>query len=113
MRPERGVQARRFEAMGTECAIFAVGVPAERLIEGERWVHRTAARFTRFSAASELCRLNASSGRWFEVTADLEAVLRAALVAFEMSNGLVNVAVLGSMAAIGYAGPMAEGVRAP
>ena len=52
---------------------------------------------------------NASAGRWVEISSELEALLRESLRAFETSAGLVNVAVLPAMAAIGYTRPLAEG----
>jgi thiamine biosynthesis lipoprotein len=99
MRPEL-----HFRAMGTTCSLFGDG----DLAEGERWVRRIAARITRFDESSELSRLNAAVA-WVEISAELEQLLRASLRAFEMSGGLVNVAVLPSMLAIGYTRPLAEG----
>ena len=52
---------------------------------------------------------NASAGRWVEISSELEALLRESLRAFKTSAGLVNVAVLPAMAAIGYTRPLAEG----
>jgi thiamine biosynthesis lipoprotein len=109
MRPESAVGAHHFEALGTNCSLFAVGQPGGRLLEGEFWVRRLGARLTRFSASSELSQLNARAGEWIEIDDDLESILRAALRAYEMSGGLVNVAVLASMHAIGYTRPLAEG----
>jgi thiamine biosynthesis lipoprotein len=54
-------------------------------------------------------RLNASAGAWVEVSGELEAMLRSALEAYEESRGLDHAGVLGSMLAIGYARPLAEG----
>jgi len=102
MRPEPAVVAHHFEAMGTACSLFAIGIPESRLFDGEQWVQQLASRFTRFSADSELSRLNARAGEWVEVSTELEAVLRAAGRAYEMSAGLVNAAVLPSMLAAGY-----------
>jgi len=102
MRPEQAVVAHHFEAMGTACSLFAVGRPQSCLVLGERWVHDLASRLTRFSADSELSRLNTRAGEWVEVSAELEAVLRAAERAYELSSGLVNAAVLPSMLAAGY-----------
>jgi FAD:protein FMN transferase len=103
------VAQRRFTAMGTSCALFAVAVDSGRLAEGESWVRHTAARLTRFTPHSELARLNGAAGRWVDVGPDLEELLRESLRAFELSAGLVNVAVLPSMLAIGYTRPMTEG----
>jgi thiamine biosynthesis lipoprotein len=109
MPPDAPVEAHHFQALGTSCSLFAVGLSRSRLLEGELWVHRLGARLTRFSADSELSRFNARPGRWVDVSPELEALLRAALRAFETSAGLVNAAVLPSMMAIGYTRPLAEG----
>src|ERR1700682_1501929 len=109
MPPDMPVAQRRFTAMGTSCALFAVGVDPGRWAEGESWVRHTAARLTRFTPDSELARLNGAAGRWVDVGPDLEELLRESLRAFALSRGLVNVAVLPSMLAIGYTRPMSEG----
>src|ERR1700736_6516196 len=93
------IEGHHFEALGTSCSLFAVGLSRPRLVEGEFWVRRMGARLTRFSADSELSRFNAASGRWVEESPDLEALLRESIRAFETSGGLVNVAVLPAMAA--------------
>src|SRR5579864_2681065 len=94
------VESHHFAALGTNCSVFAAGRSRGELLEAEFWVRRLGARLTRFSAASELSRLNAAAGRWLDIDDDLEALLRASLRAFDVSGGLVNVAVLGSMIAI-------------
>lgn len=102
MRPENRIEARRFEALGTTCSLFAVGVVPEALWRGEDWVHAMGARLTRFSSDSELSRLNSSAGSWVPVSGALEELLREALNAYESSAGLVNIAVLPSLLAAGY-----------
>lgn len=109
MRPDVSPAAHLFEAMGTRCALFAVGTNRHQLAEGEVWVRQVAARLTRFSPDSELSRLNCAGGRWVDLSLELEEVLRESMRAFEVSRGLVNVAVLPSMLAIGYTRPMADG----
>lgn len=109
MRPERPLVAHHFDAMGTRCTLFERGTDRGRLLEGEVWVRHIAARLTRFSPDSEVTRLNASMGRWVDVSPELEELLRESLHAFEISNGLVNIAVLGSMLAIGYTRPLSDG----
>jgi thiamine biosynthesis lipoprotein len=104
------VEAHHFEALGTNCSLFAVGLSRGRLLEGEFWVRRLGARLTRFSPESELSRFNRSPGRWIDVSPELESLLRESLAAFETSSGLVNVAVLPSMEAVGYTRPLAEAV---
>jgi FAD:protein FMN transferase len=102
------VEAHHFEALGTNCSLFAVGLSRGRLLEGEFWVRRLGARLTRFSPESELSKFNRSAGRWFDICPELEALLRESLAAFESSSGLVNVAVLPSMEAVGYTRPLSE-----
>src|ERR1700674_1042922 len=101
MPPDQPVVALHFEAMGTTCALFARSVDRGRLMEGEAWVREIAARLTRFSPDSEVAQLNAAMGRWVEISPELERLLRESLSAFELSNGLVNIAVLNSMLAVG------------
>jgi FAD:protein FMN transferase len=101
--------AHYFEALGTSCSLFAVGLSRDRLLEGEFWVRRLGARLTRFSPESELSRLNAAAGRWVDISAETEELLRESLRAFELSGGLVNIAVLPSMLAIGYTRSFSEG----
>ena len=108
MPPDARVEAHRFQALGTSCSLFAVGLSRSRLLQGEFWVHQLGARLTRFSPDSELSRFNATPGTWMDVSPELGALLRESLRAFEMSAGLVNVAVLPSMSAIGYTRPLAE-----
>ncbi len=95
--------------MGTTCSVFAVGVERGALMEGELWVRRVGARLTRFSTDSEVATLNGAVGRWVEVSQEMEDLLRESLRAFEVSRGLVNIAVLPSMLAIGYTRPLSEG----
>jgi FAD:protein FMN transferase len=104
-----GVESHHFEALGTNCSLFVAGRPRTALLEGELWVRRLGDRLTRFSDESELSRLNAAAGRWFEIGDELESLLRASLRAYELSCGLVNIAVLRSMLAIGYTRPLSEG----
>src|SRR6202049_2159924 len=103
------LEVHHFEALGTNCSLFGVGISRDRLVEGEFWVRRLGARLTRFSPHSELSRLNAAGGRWVSVSAQTEELLRLSLCAFDMSGGLVNVAVLPSMLAIGYTRTRSKG----
>jgi thiamine biosynthesis lipoprotein len=103
------VNGHHFEALGTNCSLFAVGLAPGRFLEGEFWVRRIGASLTRFSPDSELSRFNASPGSWTDVSPPLESLLRESLRAFEMSSGLVNVAVLRAMQAVGYTRPLSDG----
>lgn len=103
------VGSHHFEALGTNCSVFVVDQPDGRLFEAESWVRRLGARLTRFTSDSELSLLNASAGEWVAVSHEMEDLLRGSLWAYELSAGLVNIAVLPSMVAIGYTRPLAEG----
>ena len=109
MRPDASVESHHFEALGTSCSLFAVGQPHGRLLEGEAWVRRLGARLTRFSEDSELSRLNRAAGDWVPISDEMDEILHAALRAHSMSAGLVNVAVLPAMLAVGYTRPLIEG----
>jgi len=98
--------------MGTTCSVFAAGASPATLRRTEAQVRELAARLTRFDPASELSRFNAGAGEWIAVSPELEALLRESLRAFEVSAGLVNVAVLPAMVAIGYTRTLADGPTA-
>jgi FAD:protein FMN transferase len=106
------IERRAFESLGGECELFAVGVGSEALAAGESWIHRMHDRFTRFEPNSELSRLNSSGGRWSSVSAEMQALLRESLRAFDISDGLVNVAVLPALLAAGYTRDFAAGPTA-
>ncbi len=59
-------------------------------------------RLTRFVPTSELSRFNAAAGRWQPVSPELEALLREALRAYGLSEGLVHVGILPALLAAGY-----------
>ena len=59
-------------------------------------------RMTRFDPTSELSRFNATAGAKVGVSPLLEALLRAALDAYALSDGFVNAACLGALLAAGY-----------
>jgi FAD:protein FMN transferase len=107
------IAVHHFEALGTTCSLFGLGVSATQLACGEAWVRETGARLTRFSPCSEVSRLNRAAGAWVDISQELEEMLRESLRAFELSAGLVNVAVLSSMLAIGYTRTLAAGPTAP
>ena len=109
MRRNAAVEAHHFEALGTSCSLFGVGVARTQLLQGELWVRELGTRITRFSDRSELALLNGAQGEWMDVSDDMESLLREALRAYELSAGLVNAAVLPSMLAIGYTRSLATG----
>jgi len=105
--------SHHFEALGSACSLFGVGVPAGRLAEGEAWVASLQERLTRFEPTSELSALNRAAGRWVEVGPELEALLREGLRAHQVSGGLVHVGVLGALLAAGYTRPLRQGPTPP
>src|SRR5512132_195130 len=90
---DQQMESLTFNALGGECELYGIGVGQASLAEGETWIRSMHDRLTRFEPSSELSRFNASSGEWVTVSAELEALLRESLRAFEISDGLVNVAV--------------------
>jgi thiamine biosynthesis lipoprotein len=86
---------------GTEACSEARRVGRETAERIDRW----AARLTRYDDSSELSRLNDEAGSEIAVGPTLAAALRAGRVAFEMSEGLVDITLLGARLA-------AEGIDA-
>jgi thiamine biosynthesis lipoprotein len=101
-----------FNALGGECELYGIDVDSAALQQAQTWILRMHDRFTRFEPNSELSRLNASGGRWSSVTPELEGLLRESLRAFDISGGLVNVAVLPALLATGYTRDFAAGPTA-
>jgi thiamine biosynthesis lipoprotein len=101
-----------FTALGGECELYGIDVGADALERAQAWIKRMHDRLSRFEPSSEVSRLNLSRGRWFEVSSELEALLRESLRAFELSEGLVNVAVLPALLAAGYTRDFAAGPTA-
>jgi thiamine biosynthesis lipoprotein len=102
----------RFRALGSDCHVLAMGLPAARLRQAQGWVLSMHRRLSRFLPDSELSRLNAAAGRWWEVSSELELLLRVALDAHASSGGLVHAGVLPSVLATGYTRSLAEGPTA-
>jgi thiamine biosynthesis lipoprotein len=111
MSPE--IASRHFAALGSTCELLSLSAGQAALARCEQRVRDAEARFTRFVPSSELAQLNASDGRYVPVSAELYAMLEAALWAFEQSAGLVNAAVLPALRAAGYDRPFREGLRQP
>lgn len=106
------MESLTFEALGGECELYGIDIDRATLDGGRAWITRMHDRLTRFEPTSELSRLNASRGRWFAISAELESLLRESLRAFEVSDGLVNVAVLPALLAAGYTRDFAAGPTA-
>ncbi|MGH2490920.1 MAG: FAD:protein FMN transferase [Candidatus Limnocylindria bacterium] len=106
------MESLTFSALGGECELYGVGVPPAALEQGRMWALRLHARLTRFDPSSELSRFNASAGAWVAVSSELEALLRESARAFDVSEGLVNVAILPALMAAGYTRDFAAGPTA-
>jgi len=106
------MESLTFDALGGECELYGIDIDAAALKQGQGWALRMHDRFTRFEPNSELSRLNASAGRWSSVSSEMEALLRESLRAFDISDGLVNVAVLPALLAAGYTRDFAAGPTA-
>ena len=107
------MESLTFTALGGECELYAIGVDSAVLKQARAWITRMHDRLTRFDPHSEVSRLNASRSRWFAVSPELEALLHESIRAFEISDGLVNVAVLGALMAAGYTRDFAAGPTLP
>jgi len=118
------IDKRAFQSLGSECEIFAIGVPPAAMAEGEAWVHRMHERLSRFDQWSELSKFNDTAftpfrpvpnefGHWVAVSADLEALLHESLRAYEVSGGLVHVGILPALRAAGYGRDFDEGPTPP
>ena len=115
--PEAGLSAtagaaaltRRFEGLGGDCEIYAIGQNDTALDAAVAWTLERHHRFTRFEPESELSHFNSAPGRWVSVSAELEELLRAGLDAYERSGGLVHVGVLPALRAAGYTRDLDEG----
>ena len=105
-----GCLARAFSALGGDCEIYAIDAPQGRVDLAVGWIRKEERRLTRFDSRSELSRFNAAAGRWTDVSADLEALLRACLEAHESSGGLVHAGILPALLAAGYAGTFPSGI---
>jgi FAD:protein FMN transferase len=104
---------RHFDALGSTCELLSLGGGQAALERCEERIRDAEARFTRFLRDSELAVLNGSDGRYVPVSAEMFAMLQAALWAFAESDGLVNAAVLPALAAAGYDRPFRQGLAEP
>src|SRR5919206_2209543 len=109
----RELQSRHFDALGSTCELLSLSAGQAALELCEQRVRDAEARFTRFVPESELAQLNSSDGRYVPVSAELFAMLEAALWAFTESDGLVNAAVLPALLASGYNRPFRQGLSQP
>lgn len=101
---------RRLDLFGTEVRIL-IGAPNAGRAPGarvaaelvERLLRRHHSLLTRFDAGSELSRLNADPRELVPVSEVLAGALRAAIVAAELTGGLVDPGLLPELERSGYA----------
>jgi FAD:protein FMN transferase len=98
---------------GAQCEILGVGCSHADLSAAVAEVYAFETRLTRFDPRSELSLLNAAAGARVAVTPLLEELLRTALEAHALSDGMVNAAVLPALVAAGYDRTIAEVRRRP
>jgi FAD:protein FMN transferase len=99
--------SRTFRAMGTQISTVLPGSPSERIPTAafDRVIQifaREEQRFSRFRGDSELTSVNAASGRWTNVSAGFERLVRFSLRQAERTDGLFDPTVLHAMIAAGY-----------
>jgi thiamine biosynthesis lipoprotein len=108
------MRRHRFTAFGgARCEILVVGCDDADLSAAVAEVYAFETRLTRFDPRSELSLFNAAAGIPVAVTPLLEELLRTALEAHTLSDGMVNAAVLPALIAAGYDRTIAEVRRRP
>jgi FAD:protein FMN transferase len=109
----------RFFAFGSaRCEICSLDGDERAVSAAVEDVYVFQSTLSRFEPGSELSRFNAGAGRRVQVSPLLEALLRAGLEAFAISDGLVNIAGGKAVVAAGYdrtitAVKRSPGVRGP
>jgi thiamine biosynthesis lipoprotein len=98
---------------GARCDILVMGCSHADLSAAVAEVYAFETRLTRFHPGSELSLFNAAAGARVAVSPLLEEVLRAALDAHALSDGMVNAAVLPALIAAGYDRTIDEVRRRP
>jgi FAD:protein FMN transferase len=99
-------QTRRI--MATRMSVHIAVPPSDAgtanaaIMRGMAWLESLNDRLTRFSADSELSRLNASAGTWCAVSGTLFAVVAEGVAAARATAGLFDPALLPLIEAIGY-----------
>lgn len=93
--------SKRFRALGTEILVYA---PTSGLLEAdvEAAVERYEARFSRFRADSEVCRLSDLAGEDVTVSDDLFEVLTTAMAFWRDTGGIFDPLILAELEAAGY-----------
>ncbi|HLZ24883.1 MAG TPA: FAD:protein FMN transferase [Ktedonobacterales bacterium] len=99
---------RAARMMATDVSVQLAVTPAEEVDAAlaadacMSWLAEVDAHLSRFRAESELCRLNAASGRWFTASVLLYEAVVCAIHAAETSGGLFDPTLLPLLEAAGY-----------
>jgi thiamine biosynthesis lipoprotein len=92
-------------AMNTDVLLAAEGQPAQLAAgfeEARQFIQEAESRFTRFTEASEISKLNRSAGRRFQASPDLFSVVALAQRYFHMTHGLFDPSILPELKREGY-----------
>jgi thiamine biosynthesis lipoprotein len=103
------VLVQRFaRIMATPIGVHVAVPPGEELRAGAAieeclaWLREVDRRLSRFSAESELSRLNTAGGTWQPASEPLFAVVEQSIAAAEASGGLFDPTILPALEALGY-----------
>jgi thiamine biosynthesis lipoprotein len=103
MTAERVSAERVFGAMGTTVHLIGVGTRAGKLLEAaEARIHVLEARWSRFRATSELCRLNGRAGTRTTLTRETYDLVAAAVDGWHRTAGLFDPTLLAAVERAGY-----------
>ncbi|MET9835431.1 FAD:protein FMN transferase [Streptomyces sp. NPDC006385] len=87
--------------MGSTGHLLVAGAP-ELVTRARSRLDELESRWSRFRAGSELCLLNASPGRWVQLSPPTAALVRQAVRAWEVTGGLFDPTVLPALESAGY-----------
>jgi len=105
------MEYHEFRAMNSDILLAAEGNHKQienGFQETQAFIDELEARFTRFSAESELSQLNRSAGNWFEASEDLYDLMQQAQSYFLQTNGLFDPSILPALQMAGYDKSMDE-----
>lgn len=105
------MEYHEFRAMNSDILLAAEGNHEQIEVgfqETQALIDELEARFTRFSAESELSQLNRTAGSWFEASEDLYDLMLQAQSYFQQTNGLFDPSILPALQFAGYDKSMDE-----
>lgn len=106
-----------FRAMNSDIILAASGGDQAQIKQGfmrtREFIQQSEQRFTRFTDTSELAALNRTAGSWFNASADMFEVLKAAHRLVDETQRLFNPAILPALKQAGYDRSMDEIKNSP